>query len=154
MGCAVFFLYDLLCISLCLYMTYVQFRNYAEDKDSSVISFRTFNSEPQDLYPAISFCFFEWPNITGDILDKDKTRASEDKHHHNARTLYVQMLLGQTSMTEEMSRVNFDDLTIRMEDYITSITTSNKNYQAIYRYPASNESTSSLPMVITYQDPG
>ena len=147
MRCDVLFVYDSFCVCLCLYMTYIQFRNYAEDKDSSVISFRIFNSAPQDLYPAISLCF---DSDNESILDKAKTRALNVTHRHIAHTLYTQMLKGQTHMNDKMSKFKFDDLTIRLDNYIQKITTYDKAYETIYRYPAPNKRASPLQISITY----
>ena len=148
---AAIIVYSLLCLFFCVYMTFLQFKNYAEDKDASAISFRTFNNEPQDEYPAFSVCFF---GFNGEIFNKDKTRnALADKlPYYDARKKYVEMLKGQTNITDEISRVHFGNLTVRLEDYLLRFSTYNKQRQRFYHYTTA-DNTSPMPMHITYQSP-
>ena len=115
MWCVTIFVYDLLCVSLCLYMTYLQFSNYAEDNDSSAISFRKFNKEPKDLYPSFSICFW---GTKGEILNEDRTRQAlnDTVHSGDVRSLYAKMLKGKIAMTEGIGAANFDDLTITLRN--------------------------------------
>ena len=146
------FLYDSACVSFCLYMTFLQIRNYAEDKDSSAISFRKFNTEWQDMYPAFSICY-AGPNVT--ILPNNNTRIalpggnlSSDLH-----LSYFQMLMGLRHMTAEMRKLHFDDWTVQMEDYLTEFERQNTDREIIYKYSFTKNSTTAMPMSITYQDP-
>ena len=44
------------CFVLAGYMTFLQFQNFRNNNDLSMVSFRKFNAEPHDLYPTFSIC--------------------------------------------------------------------------------------------------
>ena len=46
----------LICLFCASYMTYFQFQYYLNDEDSASISYRQFNKEEKDEYPAFSIC--------------------------------------------------------------------------------------------------
>ena len=100
--------YSALCSSLCLYWVYRQFQNYLDNDDLSAMSFKRFNAEAENLYPAFSICFL------GNIISKDKLKQTLNATAPSAEStwLYLYMLRGYLNMTEEIGRVNFEDVTV------------------------------------------
>ena len=125
-------LFSVLCFSLCLCMTYLQFRNFFDDYDSSVISFSQFNVAPEDLYPSISICF------RGNIISEEKLKSVLNGTVHSADVvkLYWQMLEGKGNTTEEMQKVNFDDVVISLDDLFHAFYTRDNGGKIIYNCSA------------------
>ena len=59
-------IFTLVCSFAALYMTLTQIVRYAENKDSSSISYKQFNQTPKDKYPTFTICLngidIYWPN--------------------------------------------------------------------------------------------
>ena len=87
-------------------MTYVQFKNYISNKDLSVVSFRKFNSDIDDLYPSFSICL---NGITGGIFKKEEIlKISNGLDNGNAVRHYQKILRGKEIITSNISEADFD----------------------------------------------
>ena len=53
------FLYGLACLSVTLYLTGISLYHYLENSDTSVMSTRTFNERPEDVYPTYTLCLVD-----------------------------------------------------------------------------------------------
>ena len=135
-------IFQLACFVLALYMSYLQFSRYQANGDISIVSFRTFNNEKQDVYPSYSMCV-KGPN--GEIFKEDKIHSIwNDVEYHKAARMYQDVLRGGGNFSTEIVKMNFDNLTIDFFDVIfESIQTHTKDGDIHHDH---------LPLSFSYQD--
>ena len=103
-------IFQLTCFVLALYMSYLQFSRYQANGDVSIISFRTFNNEKQDLYPSYSLCF---KGHNGEIFKEEEILSIwNNVEYHKAARMYQDALRGGGNFSSELAKKNFDNLTI------------------------------------------
>ena len=129
---------------ICVLVMLIQsaIKNFIQDEDVSLISFKTFHDEPDHLYPTTTMCFYN-PFIENELK----------KYGPGINTTsYSQYLQGKLS-DERMKHISYDNVTVSMNDYLMSISGKfeNGSYIWIYRKNAANglESTSSNPPYYT-----
>ena len=102
--------YHTICICATLAMTAWCFLKYCLDKDVSLVAFVTFNHNENNIYPALTICF--WNPF---LNEKLKTYGDGI----NATT-YSKFLQGK-SWDPRMLDIDYDDVTVSIEDYLTEI---------------------------------
>ena len=137
-------LFQLSCVALAGYMTYVQFKNYISNEDVSVVSFRKFNSDIDDLYPSFSICMI---GSTGEIFKKDEIlKIWSGLNNERAARQYQKSLRGKERNITNISEADFDKITINfIEDILIDFfVRSNKDRRKKPSEPA--------PIFNSYQD--
>ena len=87
----------------------VQFKYFMKNLDQSSFSFRHFNFEPGDEYPAISICWVDDKSIT-----KNRDQMFES---NGVNFTYEQLLRGEGNVTSDFTMIDFDDVII---DYVSN----------------------------------
>ena len=135
--------YMLACVSLALYMTYLQFEKYLENRDSSSVLYKKFTEQPHDWYPAWSFCFYSY---SGGLFKPFNTTANGSLQQNYE---YYSMLRGEADVTSKFSSVEYDNV---VKDLIGNAV----RWVAIdgyYVYESESGNSPPFPFPISYQDP-
>ena len=97
---------------------------FIQDKSNALVDFRSFHNEKKDIYPSFTICFQSPVEIPGSL--KGGTygiyNVSKLKKLHGIDDLksYVDFLGGKF-WNEPISVVNYDDVTINLEDYVDAV---------------------------------
>ena len=102
--------FHIICICATLAMTCWCFIKYCLDKDVSLVGFVTFNQDESNIYPALTICF--WNPF---LNEKLKSYGSGI----NVST-YSNFLQGK-HWDNRMMDIDYDDVTVSIEDYLTEI---------------------------------
>ena len=108
------------CILATLGTTAWQLWNYRYGPDQTVVTFKKFNEMETDLYPSLGLC---WTMI---INEESLKRCGSNFSAMD----YVNFLGGWPKWDEKMLTVDYDDVTLHLDDYVQSYgyrTSSNKN---------------------------
>ena len=96
------------CFMLAGYMAYQQFQLYVSNNDTSSVSYRKFNSGPQDLYPTFTVCLHSYH---GGIFRTDQFL---DMDEHANSIVYNHVLLGKCCKNQTIiakaAALNFDEM--------------------------------------------
>ena len=101
---------------------------YIQNESNALVDFRPFHREEIDIYPSFSICI--------DSIWNDQDSIKKGTGIYNATMLkssygvevlndYVHFLQGRY-WNETMSKINYDDVTINLEDYLDLISISLK----------------------------
>ena len=98
-------------ITATLYTTIEQCINFFTAQDQTIIEYRTFNEMETDVYPSVSLCWRE-------AIIKEKL-----ERYGNGFTFagYSKFLMGESlgeHWEKDMLTVDYDDVTVRFEDYL------------------------------------
>ena len=105
---------------ICLIFTGVLFSycswKYNQNESTSLVDFRTYYETEEDIYPSITLCFIE-----GD-LEQSIYIAEKLSNDHNIEnvTKYTAFLKGE-HWDANLTKVNYDDVTINLREYVKSI---------------------------------
>ena len=109
--------FHIMCVFLTTGLTSWCFYKYNLDEDVSLVSFVTFNDDENKIYPALTLCF--WNPF---LNEKLKSYGS------NINTTTYSRFIQGTFWDESMARIDYDDVTVSLEDYLTEIHTYNNLY--------------------------
>ena len=120
------------------------FRNFWLDKDTSQITFKTYSTNKDSIYPSLSICF-DWPFRNGDL-------------NHSGGGIdaisYSKFLSGSFWDTSFLN-IDYDAVTVDLESYISSINICYSNGgEKVYNYRNKNGLNSIddlLPIMISSQ---
>ena len=84
---------------------------YLQDEDVTRIEYHNYNHNEDDIYPSLSLCFAR--NI---FVDKQLKQLGNGISSDS----YQKFLMGLTEWTYEMSQINYEDVTMRIENYLIS----------------------------------
>ena len=88
--------YLLCCLVATVVLIFKCFQNFWQDKDTSQISFKIYNSDNDNIYPSISICF-DWP-------------ITKENYYYN----YTNFLAGSHWDTQFLE-VDYDNVSINLE---------------------------------------
>ena len=94
------------------------FHNFLMDRDTSQILFKMYHRDNNSIYPSVSLCF-DWPFLGDRLLGLE--------HGINA-TAYHEFLSGKI-WDDRYTDLKYDNVTINLESYLSSITIENINGQ-------------------------
>ena len=120
------------------------FRNFWLDKDTSQITFKTYNADKDSIYPSVSICF-DWPFWNG---NSNRSEVVIDAIR------YSQFLSGSL-WDPAFLNIDYDRVTVDLESYVSSINIDYSNGgKKLYNYRNKNGPNAShylLPMIISSQ---
>ena len=105
------------------------FYKFIWDYDISQIFFQKYHQDSHSIYPTLTLCI-----LNEHIFQKEK--FSDLKKHINAIS-YASFLKGE-HWDDDMSAVDFDDVTLNIEDYIEGVGLSSTKNQTVYRHCSEN----------------
>lgn len=100
----------LICVITTVGLTIYCIYQYSRNEDVSQISFKQYHEDEDSIYPAISLCLTDYLNRT--VL-KDGSSEKEYKNFMKGK-----------SWSDEMSKIDYDDAIIDINDYILAIAQS------------------------------
>ena len=101
---------------------------FVQDEDVSLISFRTFHKEEDNLYPTTTLCFYN-PFL--------KNQLEQYGQGINV-TSYSHYLQGKI-LDDRMKYISYDNVTIKMEDYLLGMSGKLENGSYFWLYDADSE---------------
>jgi hypothetical protein len=104
------YIYYTFCVAATIGMTIYCLIQYLLDKDVSDVNFRTFDSDKDYVYPTITLCF--------ETTFLEEALFNEEKGINEY--LYTQFLSGEY-WQENLLAVDYDNVTIKIEDYFLGI---------------------------------
>lgn len=116
--CQIFYRgFEILCICATLFVYYLCIDKFLKNEDVSIVDFRWFHNEysthHKDIYPTISICFYGIPTV---FLD-EKLKQIDPKFD---AVMYSNFLNGN-EWNEEMLKIDFDEVTLDIVDYLEQI---------------------------------
>ena len=130
-----YFLTKLIRIS-CLVVTVYCFMTFTlrhlKDEDSSIVQYRRFHDKKEDIYPSISICFYGRGIYHPGKLNK--TYGVGDA------TEYTKFLKGDL-WDDRMVGINYDDVTIDLQDRIESIFVLGMQMKVLYGWAKIDDNT-------------
>ena len=130
-------------------------RRYFENEDTPALKIKTFRESPKEEFPAITLCIQPNDNYNQGTIYDEKVLS---KHRLNYSS-YRDMLMGKTSVLGNGMQINFEEATIKIENYINKFRIQDNNDQQLvtWKYKDFVKSgamaNQSVPMNINYQDP-
>ena len=121
-------LFKIVIFSLLIFAIYDGCERFLRDKDVSLISFKTFHEERDNLYPTTTMCFHN-PFLQNEL----KTFGAGINI-----TSYSQYLQGKI-WDGRMQSITYDNVTIAMEDYLLGISGKLENGTYFWLYDQSNK---------------
>ena len=121
--------FKLFVFSILTAFIYCSVDRYLKDEDVSVISFKTFHQNDDNLYPTTTLCFYN-PFLQNKL---------EQYGPGINVTSYSQYLQGKIH-NEQMKHIPYDDVTIRMQDYLHGMSGKFENGSYFWLHSALNKS--------------
>ena len=100
---------------------------FIKNDDVSLISFKTFHEEQDNLYPTMTMCFYN-PFIQGEL----------EKYGPGINTTSYSQYLQGNVWTDQMQNVLYDNVTISMEDFLQGISGKLENGSYVWLYHSEN----------------
>lgn len=120
-------LFKLFIFSLLILAIYDGCERFINDEDVSLIGFKTFHEDADDLYPTITMCFYN-PFLQNELI----------KYGPGINiTSYSQYLQGKI-WDERMQNIPYDNVTISMENYLQRISGRLENGSYFWLYDHEN----------------
>ena len=117
------------CTSTTIVLTGICFHKFMKNDDLAQINFPTYHQKEHAIYPTLTLCFMG-PNI----FVEDKLYAY--KKGYNS-TSYASFLSGEYWM-KDMMDIDFDNVTLDIEEYLEAISITSSENQTIYKHCSSN----------------
>ena len=137
--------FQLTCFGLAGYLVFVQLKTYFSNEDLSTIAYKNFQNEGQDIFPTYSICA-----VGGSWILEDR------KMPKNLSTLtYMSILSGDMDAKPDYSEIQFDNVTIDVNNFITDLYTLTDKGERIIRSKGSiyGKQNSNSKLQITHFDP-
>ena len=103
-------MFHIICICATIAMTCWCFIKYCQNKDVSRVGFVKFNDDQSNIYPALTICF--WNPFLNEKLKLYGAGINV--------TTYSRFLQGK-HWDDRMMSIDYDDVTVSLEDYLTEI---------------------------------
>ena len=107
---------------------YEGIERYTQDEDVSLISFKTFHDDNDNLYPTTTMCFYN-PFVESKLKNYGPGINI---------TSYSQYLQGKL-LDDRMKHIPYDNVTVSMEDYLLEISGKLENGSFIWIYDNTEE---------------
>ena len=121
--------FRVVCTLVTVVLTGICFHKFTLNDDLAQIDFPTYHQQTRAIYPTLTLCFMK-PTI---FIDE---RLNKFGKGFNSSS-YSSFLSG-LHWVEEMIEVNFDDVTLHLEDYLEGIGISSSKNQTIYKHCSEN----------------
>ena len=115
------------------------FFKFIWDEDVSQIFFQEYHKLSHSIYPTLTLCL-----LNENIFSEEKLRSL-----NISKGAYSSFLRGEY-WNDEMSKIDFEDVTVQLEDYIEGISISSAKNQTVY-YHCSNNFQRILLGLLGYQ---
>ena len=102
---------------------------YFKDESSTQIEYRTYQDTERDIYPTITLCI--WNNGFEQQLGLYDRKVLNETYKINDPLEYIHFLDGYI-WQDEMIGVNYDDVTLNIEDRVEHIQVTNDRMQKLY----------------------
>ena len=89
---------------------------FNQNESTSLVDFQKYNDKEKDIYPSFTLCFEIYPGMEG-LYDSKKLK---EIYKIENRTRYIRFLRGE-EWDKEMLKVDYDDVTMHLKDYVTKI---------------------------------
>ena len=117
-------IYSACLITVTLLLTLYLVLQYMKNEDQSKLLYREFDDSPEGKYPMISICFQAVENL----ID-----SSTSINNHINATEYQQAILGKKKdITNILRNYEFDNVTLKFQDYLLDTYIENLNYEKTY----------------------
>ena len=123
--------FRILCAIITFLLAGLCFYKFINDDDVSQIYFQKYHQNSYSVYPALTLCF-----LNDNIFVEEKLREALTKSKYNS-TVYSSFLRGEF-WDDELNRVDFDSVTVNLDDYIEGIGISSAKNQTIYQHCSKN----------------
>ena len=111
--------YEYICLIVTILLVGYSIFVYVQNHDITKIGNKKYHFTSKDVYPSISICF-------GDVLDSKKLEARGTN-----KTSYTSFLQGKI-WSKLLLDINFEDVTIDLEDYLLAIEIYKEGYNKKY----------------------
>ena len=143
------YLFCILCIVLALYMIVLEAERFVKNEDTTSIGFKSFDSSPGNMYPALTLCFF---SKLGEIFDEEYLL---ENFGIDGKT-YMACSMGSCSNEKEfenITSIDFDEAVIKPVKFIKHISTKMTNGYSWKSRWTRQTPLSYLPIYKTHQSP-
>ena len=89
---------------------------FNKNESTSLVDFQTYHDKEKDIYPSFTICF----GIPGDMEGLYDRKKLKETYKIENRTRYINFLKGEEWDTE-MLKVDYDDVTLNLKDFVNSI---------------------------------
>ena len=115
---------------------------FIQDESTSLVDFQTYHNTEEDIYPSITLCLIQHDESTS-IYIPEKLRNGYDIDN---ATKYASFLRGEYWDTN-FTKVNYDDVTIELRDYVktVSIRANNTQSEPVYTWSNPSKTKDSFP---------
>ena len=98
--------YHTVCVATTISLMIYCLHKYLQNKDVSTVDYKTFNNDPEDIYPAVTLCF--QPQFLDNITTLQNRNINKNE--------YINFLNGEY-WDENLVAIGYDDISTRIEDY-------------------------------------
>ena len=121
-------LFKLFVFSVLALFIYNNVNQFVKDEDVSLISFKTFHNESDNLYPTTTLCFYN-PFLQNQL----------EKYGPGINiTSYSQFLQGRVS-DDRMKYIPYDNVTVQMQDYLVAMSAKLENNSYFWLHDATSK---------------
>ena len=98
--------YHTICVVATLALVFYCLHKYLQNKDISIVDYKTYNADADDIYPAVTLCF------QPEFLDNFTSNQVKNVNKKD----YINFLNGEY-WDEDFLRIDYDEVTTKIEDY-------------------------------------
>ena len=126
---------------------------YIQNHSTSLVEFQNYHEHDKDIYPSLTLCFVAFPNS---VSFYDKYKLYKYYNIDNV-TEYISFLKGD-AWNDNMMKVNYDKVTIDLEEYIQQIDLRNSSgdpYHSptLFTWQNNASSNTKFPFYISFRQP-
>ena len=138
-------IFQLTCFVLAAYMVFIQLKTYFANNDLSIIAYKNFQNEAEDIFPTFSICA-----LGGSWILEDRSMPK-----NLSTDTYISILTGNLDPKSAYTELQFDDVTIDINKFITDSYTLTDKGERIIRSKGSayGKQSSSSSLQISHLDP-
>ena len=89
---------------------------FNRNENTSLVDFQNYNDKEKDIYPSFTICFGIYDELEG-LYDKKKLKETYNIQNWKG---YIRFLRGE-EWDKEMLKIDYDDVTMHLKDYVTTI---------------------------------
>ena len=127
--------FHLICIVLTVSLLGYCSLKFSRNESTSMVDFRSYHESEKDIYPSISLCFKDMGNSYGIY----KTDTLNQTYGITDPSSYIKLLEGD-NWDSSLLQIDYDKVTMNLEDYIESISIHTNTHTAppIYNWDANS----------------
>ena len=116
--------FHILCLCVTVYLTHHCVKDYLRNEDVTQIEYRRFHQNEQLVYPSITYCF------ANPIMGGHKIWGKYSLDSNQPVRDYKDFIRGKN--TQEFSDIDYDEVTMKLEDYLIQIEVKLENAANLY----------------------